>query len=240
MLSGSLHDRLNMYALAAGAAGVGALALAPAAGAKVIYTPVHRHLLLNHPLPLDLNGDGAVDFTISRNLFQNRGSTKGNWNTSTRLAALPASSRNRIAGFISKPSPQPSLLSHQAYAMYDLSQIGPSILFSGGFMAKRWRSITYEPWFCVGLSWTNVKNRFLGLKFLISGQVHYGWARLSESCNLKGAVGEGARALLTGYAYETVADKPIVAGKTKGPEVVTVQPTSLGRLAQGSTGRSEK
>jgi len=40
-LSESLHHRLNMYAIAAGAAGVGALALAQPAEAKIVYTPSH-------------------------------------------------------------------------------------------------------------------------------------------------------------------------------------------------------
>jgi len=31
---------------------------------------------------------------------------------------------------------------------------------------------------------------------------------------------------ITGYAYETVANKPIVTGQRKGPDVITVQPTS--------------
>jgi hypothetical protein len=38
-------------------------------------------------------------------------------------------------------------------------------------------------------------------------------------------------ALLTGYAYETAPNKSITAGKCKGVEVITVQPTSLGNLA---------
>jgi hypothetical protein len=42
--------------------------------------------------------------------------------------------------------------------------------------------------------------------------------------------------MLSGYAYETIANKAIIAGKTKGPDVITVQPGSLGRLAQGSSG----
>jgi hypothetical protein len=43
--------------------------------------------------------------------------------------------------------------------------------------------------------------------------------------------------VLTGYAYETIPNKAIIAGKIKGPDVVTVQsdtaPGSLGRLALG-------
>ena len=40
-LSKSVTHQLNMYALSASAAGVGALALAQPAEAKVIYTPAH-------------------------------------------------------------------------------------------------------------------------------------------------------------------------------------------------------
>jgi hypothetical protein len=43
------------------------------------------------------------------------------------------------------------------------------------------------------------------------------------------------KAVLTGYAYETVANKSIVAGKTKGADVVAVQLVSLGHLAQGAS-----
>ena len=51
--------------------------------------------------------------------------------------------------------------------------------------------------------------------------------------------------VLTGYAYETVPNKPIVTGKTKGPEDVNTaepspaallapEPASLGLLAMGA------
>ena len=40
-------------------------------------------------------------------------------------------------------------------------------------------------------------------------------------------------ALLTGYAYETVPNKAIITGKTKGPDVVTTQATTLSGLALG-------
>jgi hypothetical protein len=82
--------------------------------------------------------------------------------------------------------------------------------------------------------WDNVNNRYLGVKFTINGKVHYGWARLSVT-NLKDKF--RITATLTGYAYETIPNKPIIAGKTKGPDVVTAQPEtvpgSLGRLALG-------
>jgi hypothetical protein len=45
-------------------------------------------------------------------------------------------------------------------------------------------------------------------------------------------------ATLTGYAYETIPNKPIIAGKTKGPDVITLEPATLGHLAQGASGIS--
>jgi len=54
-LSKPLTHQLNMYALAAGAAGVGLLALSPSAEAKIIYTPAHAKITT--PLPIDLNHD---------------------------------------------------------------------------------------------------------------------------------------------------------------------------------------
>ena len=93
--------------------------------------------------------------------------------------------------------------------------------------------------------WLNVDCRYLGLKFFIKGHVHYGWARFNVTA------GDGKiTATLTGYAYETIPNKPIIAGKTKGPGDASVeessaapsrptsQPATLGLLALGSHGLS--
>src|SRR5207245_8925785 len=59
-LSKSLNHRLNMYVLAAGAAGVGLLAFAPRAAAKIIYTPAHVKVNGGFLL-IDLTEDGVGD-----------------------------------------------------------------------------------------------------------------------------------------------------------------------------------
>ena len=63
-LSESVHHQLKMYALAAGAAGVSAIALAPPAHAKIIYTKTNTPILVNKPYYLDVNHDGTPDFTF--------------------------------------------------------------------------------------------------------------------------------------------------------------------------------
>ena len=75
----------------------------------------------------------------------------------------------------------------------------------------------------------NTKRRYLGLQFMIGNEIHYGWARLKVLYQ----GGPGFQATITGYAYETIPNKPIIAGKTKGPDVITLPAGSLGELARG-------
>jgi hypothetical protein len=74
-----------------------------------------------------------------------------------------------------------------------------------------------------------VKNRYLGVMFKIKGKIHYGWARLSVQVQFPLTI----TATLTGYAYETIPNKAIIAGKTKGPEDTAEQTATRGRLALG-------
>jgi len=98
----------------------------------------------------------------------------------------------------------------------------------------------------VGGSWVNVKNRYLGVKFDIKGQTHFGWVRL----NVQVQIPQIITATLTGYAYETVANQAITAGQTKGTENTNIEqpdaalttpspaPATLAALALGTPGLS--
>ena len=87
--------------------------------------------------------------------------------------------------------------------------------------------------------WLNAQNKFLGLEITVNGQHHFGWARISFP--------SFGRAILTGYAYETVAGKAIVTGATSDKAEVSDEtprePISawsgnpaLGLLARGALG----
>jgi hypothetical protein len=76
-VSKSLHQQLNSYTLAASAAGVGILALAFPAEAKIIYTPAHHVIGANSVFQLDLDHDEKADFTI-RNLHKITSVSTGN------------------------------------------------------------------------------------------------------------------------------------------------------------------
>jgi hypothetical protein len=84
---------------------------------------------------------------------------------------------------------------------------------------------------------------YMGFKFLIDGEIHYGWARVNVKAKFL-----GLSATLTGYAYETIANRPILTGFTHGTadassdpsqETQALAPGSLGQLALGvaSSGR---
>ena len=222
-LSDSLHQRLNSYALAASAAGVGALALSQPANAKVIYTAANVTIPLFTFVPLDLNHDGVNDLSFYRTVW-----VKGE---SIRVAALQT---NAVAGYSTSGKRA------AAFALRHRVNIGPKLGFQGGNHITMWDfAASSTDRFSVG-QWKNVKNRYLGVRFKINGRTHYGWARL----NVAAAIFKGGIATLTGYAYETVPDKPIVAGVTQGPDAdqaapaslqpVSPKPASLGALALGA------
>jgi hypothetical protein len=225
-LSDSVHHQLNSYALAAGAAGVGMLALAQPCQAKIVYTTAHITVPTNTLLPLDLNHDGVNDlsFTIgaaadSSFLFAYNLRTNGvvgeaqNYRFASALkpGAHIGAERKFLAG------PKPDLL------WGDYASSG-----GGGTLGK----------------WKNADDRYLGVKFSIKGKIHYGWVRLRVSLPSR------IDAVITGYAYETIPGKAIIAGRTKGPNdgveqsdaavlvVPTPQSATLGLLALGSSGRS--
>ena len=214
-LSSSLEHGLGMYALAASATGVSLAALGQSAEAKIVYTPTH-HLIHNHGrYLLDLNHDGKADFVLWEWSFCNSDFCRSQLLAQPTRGIIGVEGRNvRSSGW------------GWASAWMKGSLIGIDNNFSAKYMVAVWSNSSSG----YG-EWANVKNRYLGLSFTIHGLTHYGWARLSVRVPGIG----GITATLTGYAYETIPNKPIIAGKTKGPDVITLQPASLGHLAQGAS-----
>jgi len=216
-LSDSLHHQLNMYALAAGAAGVGVLTLSGPAQAKIVYTPAHVVLGDEYyHYQLDLNHDGVTDLTLS-NTYSN---DIVRWFSYAQ--ASPAGG-NAVEG-----------IGRYASALRPGMQIGGRNHFraGGSLMAGTLYTYSHNQSHKTG-KWLNVHGRYLGIMFQIKGKPHYGWARM----NVTESKSSRFMVVLTGYAYETIPNKPIIAGKTTEPDVITVQPDAasgnLGRLALG-------
>jgi hypothetical protein len=99
-----------------------------------------------------------------------------------------------------------------------------------GFGGTSHKTVWYGQWANGG---KGLKNGYLGLKFMLSGKVHYGWARVSLTIKNN----RFNTATLTGYAFETIPNKSIIIGKTHGPDVIA-KPATLGGLAAGASARS--
>jgi hypothetical protein len=218
-LSDSLHHQLNMYALAASAAGAGALAISQPANAEIAYTPTAVSIGPNSTVLLDLNHDGVADFGIRNMLGAHQ---------SSRTFDSGVFAKGAIAGK-SFPTRWSSTM-WEAYALPKGAKVGAKEHFISNHDLIM--AFTGYPSSRFGY-WEKVNQAYLGIRFSISGATHYGWARVV----LNQRKGYYWGVTVTGYAYETIPGKPIIAGKTKGSDVVTVQPDSapgsLGRLAQG-------
>jgi len=226
-LSPTVEKHLVNYVAAAGAAGACLLSAVPGS-AEVVYTPAN--IEISPPYALDLNHDGIPDFTFTEfELFETQGFLRrfflnldvpGNAvRPSTRLggaaAALPL--RAKIGPLESFTT---VVGSYGDVLMYGTS----SFVINGSG-----RHSSSGPWL-------KQTNKFLGLRFLIGDQFHYGWARVTT----------GSGMFLTGYAYETEPGKRILAGQKSGgdSDPVFVSPIelpaqarrTLGVLSQGANG----
>jgi hypothetical protein len=228
-----------MYALAASAAGVGVMALVQPVEAKIVYTPAHVAIggHGSQIYDLDLNHDGVTDFTLT----YTHSCDVGGCFYAMGPGGKPG---NAIEGGRKNSRPFARALREGAQVSFR-QHFSDSAVMASAFVWSTGGLFESGPW-------VNVKNRYLGLKFKIYGKVHYGWARLNVSVD-HGPI----RALLTGYAYETIPNKPIIAGTTKdradkpnneedfgpgasltSPITDKPQPATLGALAMGAPGLS--
>ncbi|HEV3306210.1 MAG TPA: hypothetical protein VGZ91_07200 [Candidatus Sulfotelmatobacter sp.] len=233
-LSRGVQRDLAIYALAAGAAGVGILALTPPANAEVIYTKVNQTIDRHQGYAIDLNHDGIVDFRI-QNLF--RVITAGGY-PYIKTFALQVRPGSRV---------QVGRNGHLEAALLSGENIGPIQPAQEGAVME-WQVGESGLGSYYSGSWLNVTNHYLGLAFRIGGETNFGWARLSIHWNHGWAIS----ADITGYAYETVPNKPIIAGDTGSGDVdgmnsdptsemfsepkLRPTPATLGALALGSGG----
>lgn len=225
----STHQQLNSYALVAGAAGVSVLALTQSSEAKIVYTPAHHVIAINHSYLLDLNHDGIPDFDL-KNVFNTYSGYPGGV-----LVVAPERRVNEVWAARHCSTANVRLC---AAALPKATKIGPKGRFRSGYDVMAATDIKgYHSGY-----WFNV-TAYLGLKFVIKGTIHFGWARVKVIADSQTFM---ITATVTGYAYETIPGKAIIAGATKGPDQAeptalntpTRGPATLGMLALGAPGLS--
>jgi len=212
----ALEPRLLLYAVAGGAF----LASAPSARAEVIFTPSNAVLQGgNANLAIDLDNDGSADFTIAiENCRTYSGYGIG------RCLEAHGQSRSDEVGM------------HGRFLIDRLAQaLSPRTPVNGGHKFRRDAVMASV---LLGEFW-NVADRYLGVRFRINGQVHYGWIGFRRvRIDWNGAFS----AALGGWAYETNPDTTILAGDTgtAAPATGFFHPTSLEILSSGHVGIEER
>jgi hypothetical protein len=224
-LPASTLHRLNMYATAAGAAGVSVLALG-SAEAKIVYTPADVKLQGTANYHIDLNHDGVSDFLIAQFATVTASET-------VTLLNLDVSS-NRPNQWIKVKRPHGFFPANLKAG----EEVGPRQYSNGQFSGGPHNYMANLGWYKneghprLWGAWANdgkgTTDRYLGLRFQINGEYHYGWVRASFKVAQDASV-----TTITGYAYETVAGKKIATGDTGGELATNSKSATLGQLAAG-------
>jgi hypothetical protein len=220
-LNPKLDNRLIAYMTAATAAGVAMLGATPAS-AEIVFTPANVNIGAGGSYALDLNGDGIPDFTL------HRCRCLGDGHTSFLFA------ENDVQGNGVRDTPRADAAAMPIGAFIGDPKAFTTTNSSYGFGQIMARAFYYTQSIFSG-PWANATNKYLGLRFVIAGQIHYGWARLTVT-----NFNQHGTAVLTGYAYETEPELPIRAGEKSDGSAVVFPPfredgsRSLGELARGA------
>lgn len=223
-----IDHRLKLYSAAAVAAGVSMLAMTQPAESTVVVSHVKIPIpMVPQPIslaematvPIDINGDGINDFSFSNYYFSYH-----TFHHTQRVVPLTGG-EVVVTG--------KGFFYGTAAALPWGQRIGPSANFSNA-VKDNIEGVNSGGYFG---NWGNkTKALYLGVKFPISGQSHYGWVRVEFTGGLVGTI--------VAYAYETVPNRPIRAGALKGMDAAkdthasVVTGPSLGMLALGADGLS--
>jgi hypothetical protein len=230
ILDSWLENRLAVYAATAGAAGVSMMALAAQAKADIVYTPADIRIPQHGSgVYVDLNHDGITDFYMWIWSYADFGPTYISLFLYARNRGDGAEGAGR--GFAARLGSGAQIGSSQKFAPahrnFGIPLVDLKVEYTSGGAKTS---------FCAGPWAQKQKNSYLGVKFAISGENHYGWIRLTTAACIGGGRLE---ATIMGYAYNSVPDQPILAGQENavpGAAAMKSGSGTLGELALGSLG----
>jgi hypothetical protein len=225
------HLEKHLAAYAAAATGAMLFSAAPSASAEIVYTPSNTPLALNHQnkgpvfTTLDLNNDGVPDFTFAMSSTAHFSSIGYTTRFKFYLKVTPDQAGNQAVQGSQAPT---------ASAVPAGVTIGPKEKFAPGGLYLVHQAYSRSGGTAQNSgTWQKVEFAYVGLKFLIDGQVHYGWARVKFPY----PYGYNYPSIY-GYAYESTPNQAIVTGQTSGTAASNATadvPASLGMLAAGAS-----
>ncbi len=198
----SLNQKLKIY----GSLATGILAVGNVADAQTIYVDIDPDTLLTGNFSeylLDLNNDGIKDYKM---VTANYLSVSSGVTYDIKGAAVyplngnevlidQASSNNYIKALdLNSPiGPNQTIWGYTSSAF--ILNVELKVTYSGG-------TYTNE----LGL-WDDVQNKYMGVKFKINNNTHYGWVRMDVNET-------GDSVLIKSYAYHSVPNGAVTAGVT--------------------------
>ena len=204
-----LNKKLASYSALAGAFA----AIAPATQGAVVYTDVNPDdtIQISPTLyQLDMNGDLIADFALRVGSYQ---IPYGTLLLDVNYALAVAGANNGIAG-------STSMITTNSGAVYSFNlpyalgagvQVGPGMVFNVDTQqaAHSMGAFVLNPPIPLIGNWADETDKFLGVRFQISGNTHYGWVRFDSKLS---AGGGSPYLIIKDYAYDDVPNTPINTG----------------------------
>jgi methionine-rich copper-binding protein CopC len=203
----ALQNRLKTYASVA--AGVVA---ASTAGAQIVYTDVNPDVTINtipSSFDIDFNGDLTPEFQL-----------KLYYSSSFYLArVVPMSPLNEVmaTSYVDVLNPNDIISGAQSFVNYGSAlEINDWYLdlFELAFSTYSYSSITYSSTGTWG-KWGGANtDKYIGVKFDISGNTHYGWIRVDTDFSTTNP--SAWSMTIKDFAYQSIPDSSILAGDMGG------------------------
>ena len=195
---------------------VTAMLFSVSANAQIVYTDVNPDSILYDNIPgpsptpyynLDLDNNANNDFILTASYS---GSLAIPVQYSSIVFASPLNGnavKDTLVNTINVPIPIPfnavidsNLLFHQSWQ-------------TSGLHSMKSENYNQNSGITTYGLWDNLSDYYLGLRLLQSGQTYYGWVRLRVNV-APGPSGGFASLIVQAYAYNTIANLPILAGQT--------------------------
>ena len=200
----NLQSRISKYTAVAGA-----VVSAAGAQAQVVYTDVNPDYSHDAPqnngfaiYPLDLNNDQTVDFLVA---------SRDTVTTATvRLTLAVPYGTNAVAG------ETPSAYDY-ALALDINSMVDSTLNWIAATNTMAYNVDSANPY---DENWNGVTDKYLGLKFVVGANTHYGWARLDSY-----AIGDSI--VVKDYAFNATPNGGIMTGDMGSVSLTETQVENL-------------
>lgn len=191
-----LQKKLNAYAAAAGT-----LALAGAADAQIVYTDINPDTILHDSLTYSLDFDNNNQPEL---IFTTVVSSSSSGVANLAIVSPVGNPNNAILGSVYAANYPFPFAMNNGDSISGTNTNWNAVPFNGGtqYMAVVYGAITYA-------NWVGATDKYLGVRFNIGADVHYGWVRLSVTADADSII-------IKDYAYEILPGVGLTAGQLTG------------------------